>query len=288
MIKITALSFVAEALVPQFLEPFFDLPGRTLVASAKHHSVEGFFFDPAPTEDAVRYQLELFGEGFRYDDGDTLGSPTRIAGTVDQAIFMRELRLGEERSARLEAICLYEFEPGVADPFDPAIYRQGIVLIGNRFGNSLGGDDGPDRLRGREGDDMLAGRAGSDRLIAGDGDDELHGGGGKDFLAGGPGSDTFRFERPSDAGVGRTRDVIYVFEIGSDRLDLSDMWSTSPRLDRVDPGFKFIGDESFSGTPGELRYSNGVVAADRDGDRRSDFQIEIDNAAPLTEADILL
>ena len=65
-------------------------------------------------------------------------------------------------------------------------------------------------------DDRIWGRDGTDSLSGGGGDDFLHDGTGKDTLIGGSGADVFVICADTSS------DVIADFEIGSDRIDLSD------------------------------------------------------------------
>ena len=67
--------------------------------------------------------------------------------------------------------------------------------------------------------EVLEGTSGADFLNAGDGNDTLIGDSGNDFLIGGSGADTFVFTAP---GFGSSFDVIDDFELGVDRLDVSD------------------------------------------------------------------
>ena len=67
--------------------------------------------------------------------------------------------------------------------------------------------------------EVLEGTSGADFLNAGDGNDTLIGDSGNDFLIGGSGADTFVLTAP---GFGSSFDVIDDFELGVDRLDVSD------------------------------------------------------------------
>lgn len=70
-------------------------------------------------------------------------------------------------------------------------------------------------LTGGSRDDLLNGGAGNDRIVAGAGDDVLIGGIGRDTLIGGSGRDIFVMQADD------TSDVIGDFEVGLDRIDLS-------------------------------------------------------------------
>lgn len=60
---------------------------------------------------------------------------------------------------------------------------------GQKYSESLEGEDGEDTIESGNGDDVLVGGADHDTLRGGDGDDELSGNGGSDKLEGGPGDD---------------------------------------------------------------------------------------------------
>ena len=80
------------------------------------------------------------------------------------------------------------------------------------------------------------------------------------------------------------------------RSSISCTASTSIDLDGIDadptrPGdqtFRFIGKAGFSGAGAELRYRDGHLTADLDGDGLRDFHLTIANAPALTAADFLL
>lgn len=78
------------------------------------------------------------------------------------------------------------------------------------------GTAGADALSAGAADNLLIGGAGNDSLSGGAGDDTLIAGPGYDRLTGGSGADVFVLER------GGTRDTITDFQLGQDRIDLSD------------------------------------------------------------------
>lgn len=82
-----------------------------------------------------------------------------------------------------------------------------LSITGNTLDNWISGNSGAN---------VLLGAAGNDRLIGYDGDDTLNGGIGNDVLEGRTGVDTFVFE------TGGGTDVILDFEVGVDKIDISD------------------------------------------------------------------
>ena len=163
-------------------------------------------------------------------------------------------------------------------------------LVGRDGADTLDGGDGNDRLRGGSGDDTLEGGDGDDRLTGGSGNDMLEGGAGRDRLRGDDGDDTFAFSNLAETGTtGATRDTILDFVQGEDLIDLS-------ALDGVtggaDDAFAFIGDATFSGAAGELRWSevgaNTLLQGDVNGDAVVDFTVLLAGSHVLQGSDFLL
>jgi serralysin len=137
--------------------------------------------------------------------------------------------------------------------------------------NARGGG-GNDTLTGNEAANTLDGAGGNDVLAGGDGGDTLIGGAGTDTLSGGGGADTFRFAA-GDSAIGSGRDRITDFD--GDLIDLSGIGAT-----------RFIDGAAFSGLAGQVRAvtfaGSTIVEADTNGDRLTDFQLEIAGSVPLT------
>jgi len=158
---------------------------------------------------------------------------------------------------------------------------RGDHLIGFGGGDTLRGRGGDDALFGGAGHDSIEGGAGNDFLAGGGKDDRLDGGFGRDTLRGGGGDDLFRFRDARAADGDRIRDL----GDGRDRIDLSEI-DAAPR--RGNQGFDWIGDDAFSGRAGELRYDNGRLTGDLDGDGGADFTVRLDPDVDLSRADLIL
>ncbi|MFN1620225.1 VCBS domain-containing protein [Vibrio rotiferianus] len=104
------------------------------------------------------------------------------------------------------------------------------AVMGNDLANLLDGSETIDIMLGQDGADTLNGAAGDDILVGGLGNDILIGGLGNDILTGGEGSDTFTFTNESLSSEA-SMDVIKDFNLGEDKLDLSDI--VSPADDDV-------------------------------------------------------
>lgn len=152
---------------------------------------------------------------------------------------------------------------------------------------------GNDYLKGANANEALHGESGDDVIDGGAGNDWLAGGTGRDILTGGAGKDTFAFYSTMDSIPGFA-DVIADFQFGQDKINLSFI---DANLNLAgDQAFKFIGDNDFTGTGGEVRafqsQTSGkwFVAVDRhgDGDTLSDMTIEVTNGSLFTAADFIL
>jgi serralysin len=152
---------------------------------------------------------------------------------------------------------------------------------GGSGGSIIYGTGGANTLGGGAGHDFLAGFGGNDTLAGQDGNDDLVGGPGKDRLFGGLGADFFHYTAASDSGVtGATRDLIFDFEAGTDKIDLHLI--DANKMTAADDAFTFIGnntDGTFTGIPGQLHaFWSGIgqiIEGDVNGDKNPDFSIEI-------------
>lgn len=170
-------------------------------------------------------------------------------------------------------------------------------LYGGRGHDEMWGGGGHDRLFGRSGNDDLFGDTGNDRLEGGRGHDTLSGGAGKDTLyggsgadlkIGGAGADVFLFRSVSDFGSAGKRDerILGFSRKEGDLIHLAAIDANTRAAGNQ--AFDYIGTRAFSGDAGELRFANGILRGDVDGDRRADFVLEIVNVSRLTASDFEL
>lgn len=139
-------------------------------------------------------------------------------------------------------------------------YSNISIAYGTIIENAIGGSQ-RDLLWGNAVDNILSGNGGND---------VLNGFEGSDTLTGGEGADKFIFSTLD--GI----DTITDFATGEDMIDLSAFG-----------GFDtFIGDAGFSGIAGEVRYIDGFVYGDLDGDGIADLTIDL-NGAGLGGGDFL-
>jgi Ca2+-binding RTX toxin-like protein len=179
---------------------------------------------------------------------------------------------------------LYRYALRGADTFELSRYRD---FVWSHAGNDVvRANDGDDYVDGGTGSDRIFAGSGADTVVGGDGNDRIYSGSGKDYLLGGLGYDDFVFERMSDAGLGASKDTIASFRSGVDDIDLR---MIDANIDRGgDQAFNFIGSRDFTDRAGQLRYVDGVLQADVDGDGGADFAISLQGSPSITAADILL
>ena len=122
-------------------------------------------------------------------------------------------------------------------------------IFGDLGNDSLFGSSGNDNFSGGDGQDLIKGETGMDTISGGMGNDNINGGSNPDILTGGDGNDTIRGEHGGDiidGGAGSDnlfggnsggrdtfvlmtdlttteRDIIRDFELGTDRLGVSDL-----------------------------------------------------------------
>ncbi|MDP2902536.1 MAG: calcium-binding protein [Methylovulum sp.] len=149
------------------------------------------------------------------------------------------------------------------------------LLNGTTANNTLTGGNGNDTLDGNAGNDVLAGSYGSDTLNGGDGADTLVGGLGIDTLTGGAGNDVFKYNALTEFGSQYYGDTITDLTTG-DKINLSAIDANPQQTG--DQAFTFVGENSFTGLAGELRYSFGTLYGDVNGDMSSDFALILSGA----------
>lgn len=194
-----------------------------------------------------------------------------VAGDLETLTITRSgTKLFE--ATRLD-VDVYNFDDAGQD--DGATVALNILFAGN---DRLIGSRAADSLDGRGGNDVILGNAGHDALRGGAGSDVLDGGRGTDTLTGGIGADRFVFKAVADSANGSRRDVVVDFT-DADWIDLRGVDANANRAG--DQAFRFIGSESFGDRAGELRFANGVVQGDVNGDGRTDFAISVEaNGSP--------
>ena len=163
---------------------------------------------------------------------------------------------------------------------------ENFTIIAGSGNDALTAGNGADVLWGNAGSDRLNGGGGQDQMDGGAGSDTLRGGLGTDTVKGGAGADIFVFASVAEASTGFGDDLISDFQIGIDRIALA---AIDADLNTAgNQSFHFIGSTQFSSVAGELRYANGLVTGDVNGDSVADFVINIGAVSGLAQGDFLL
>ena len=146
------------------------------------------------------------------------------------------------------------------------------LLLAPRQNSELIGEEGNDLLRGNTGNDALWGGRGQDILSGAQGNDWLQGGQGSDWLIGGTGKDFFSYQANDVSSLWQDK-IIDFNGLEGDRLGITAV------LDGEDPfantGWDYIGSKPFSEAAAELRFANGHLLGDVDGDGKADLRIQL-------------
>ncbi len=183
------------------------------------------------------------------------------------------------------------------------------ALFGGTQNDTLYGEGGNDRVYGNSGDDFVNGGVGNDNVFGGGGSDQVHGGNGQDIMnghagddlliggpgvdliVGGQGSDRFLFnEGHLGSGPSATDRIKDFSSAQGDVIDFRPIDADTTQSGNQ--AFDFIGEDTFSGTPGELRteiISNTTyVYGDTDGDGNADISLKLTGQVALSEGDLIL
>lgn len=183
-------------------------------------------------------------------------------GTIDQGTI--NAIINSFRTANAADIAL---DTGVSGIF-ASEYSNLSIAYNTTIENAIGGSAR----------DLIWGNAVANRLEGRGGHDVLNGYEGADTLLGGAGNDTFEFSHLEKG------DRIGDWNAG-DKIDLTKLDAVAGGADNA---FAFLGGGAFTKKAGELRYANGLLQGDTNGDGIADFAVAITGAPALTAADILL
>ncbi len=153
------------------------------------------------------------------------------------------------------------------------------VLSGGADNDILFGEEGADLLRGGNGDDLMVGGIGNDKLIGGHGADTFDGGEGADLIRMrdvDSESDLLIFEEGDSGTDSGTRDMVIGFQMGEDKIDLSDFGPLT-----------FLGGAAFTGGAA-VRFANRQLQIDTDGDTQADFIADFRGTKMLMRMDLII
>jgi len=198
-----------------------------------------------------------------------------------------DFAVGGELSSQDPDNCIFIQDVQGLDTFDFHLLRQGVTIDldpngGRSFVTDLEGSPEAKIVCNSVIENAIGGRGG-DSIYGNDFANVITGGGGGDDLWGNGGSDTFLYRSPKQTTLSH-HDTIEDFTTGEDFINLKAF-----DANRTLPGhqhFRWIGSHSFSHTAGELRFANGHLTGDINGDGHADFRIDV--VGDLHRADLLL
>lgn len=254
--------------------------------------------------DIVRYDSQKFGVGIKADLASHTvtreSDPYSVGPLIDKIYDVEELVgshfddefIGDSRNNAfigLNGVDKYDGGSGT----DKIIFNwwdkknQGPVSINLELGTIA--DDGYGNTEEVNSIESVSGSSFSDEIVLGsqkgnawgnDGNDLITAGSAKNILYGGNGADRFIFTDAADSKAGAMDLIADFSRAQKDKLDLRDLDFTS-----------FVGKSAFTGEAGELRYKvdNGDVflLGDLNGDKKSDFALQIDDLTSLRSYDFL-
>jgi hypothetical protein len=149
------------------------------------------------------------------------------------------------------------------------------IAYGCIIENAMGGNSA-DVLIGNFAANQLFGGMGNDRISGGAGNDYIVGGQGADRLTGSVGSDLFVYPSLKGSGIGLgKRDIITDFNMQEgDRIDISAI-DADPQLSGRQT-LQYIDSNMFTGAPGEVRFSSGILQVNLSQDSSPDIEIQLD------------
>lgn len=145
--------------------------------------------------------------------------------------------------------------------------------------NATGSERG-DLIGGTNGRNLLAGLGGSDEIHGFGGNDVIEGGRGADLLFGGTGADRFVYRNVADSASGAFDTVADFSGAQGDRIDLSAIDASKALV--------FLGAGGFTGRGSEIRFFDGFVFVDTDGNRNADLIIDMNGLSAMSASDFLV
>ena len=155
-----------------------------------------------------------------------------------------------------------------------------IISIENLVGSKF-----VDKLLGNASANYIEAGAGNDSINGANGNDSIVGGLGADRMTGGHGIDKFIFKSSSDS-LTKSQDTITDFVSGIDKIVFNEIDANTTIAGNQD--FSLISSSAnFSGA-GQIKFSNGVLSGDTNGDGAADFGIIFSGVTTLTATDFIL
>ena len=211
-------------------------------------------------------------------------------GTGNDTLDFSDLHNGNGITLQMEnavslAVAVTNLNVG-AGPNEIAINFE--TVIGTQYADTIIGTNLGEKIDGGQGADTLVGHGGADKIYAGITAGSLTGGDGA--------VDTIRFDAATDSGItAATRDVVYQFEDGIDKLEFSTLFDFNRvAINTQTPGTigHFLGTNvAFDGTIGAVHAvqvgGQTLVEVDTNGDKIADFSVALDGIHLLQASDFI-
>ncbi|MEG4967508.1 hypothetical protein QUB11_12860 [Microcoleus sp. B6-A1] len=178
-------------------------------------SITSKTFDPDISNDVDFASTTVTNDGTESGTDNVVPTPTPPRPPLRQV-------LGTPENDNLVGIDAADSMAGFAGDDTLAGLGGDDIIYGNKGNDILTGDSGNDNIFGGRGNDLILGGSDNDRLKGNEGDDTLSGDLGRDILIGGPGSDTFVLPRNAAVTADFLPDAILDFQLGADKIGLTE------------------------------------------------------------------
>jgi phospholipase/lecithinase/hemolysin len=159
------------------------------------------------------------------------------------------------------------------------IESSAAVVVGSIANDLIIGKGARQDLLGEFGNDRLISGGSNVLLSGGVGNDLLQGGAGEQYFRGGLNADFFGFTE-ADAQPGVIDRILDFTAIEGDRIGINAVLGITNSL--AGQGWTYIDSANFNGVAGELRFANGLLQGDTDGNRIANLQIQLDGISTFS------
>lgn len=156
-----------------------------------------------------------------------------------------------------------------------------VGVIGTKANDRIEASQASLDIQGRLGNDWLTGIGRNVTLQGQQGNDVLNGGLGRQRLVGGIGADFFAFSQADTLGADVDQ-IVDFNPLQGDRLGINAVLGLKASL--AGQGWTYIGEQPFGAAPAQLRFANGLLSGDVDGDAQADLRIRLDGITSFDPA----
>ena len=242
--------------------------------------------DISVTDDGIGTNtLTVTGDDALYFEADSTGLYLKVGVKLDF----------ETKTSYAITVQVDDLTAG-ATPDAVAAYALSVTNVSPE---TINGTASNNTLIGGSDIDFIFGFGDNDTLSGGGGTDRLTGGLGRDTMTGGLLRDVFDFNLATETGkTASTRDIIKDFQHLVDDIDLSTIDANGAAAGNTAFSFLAVKGAAFTGVKGQLHWfhidptgtagDKTIIEGDINGDKVTDFQIELTGLKTLTAADFIL